>query len=526
MILQHLSCLVLILLFIFIDVYAQADAQQVSTSTSIVSHCVGGTFTCYVFADGQMKCLGKSDSFGENEDIIGDSINELGDSLPYLNLGSNVSIKKVSCGALFLCVLLGNKSIKCLGSNNNGQAGIGSSAQWVGKPSGHYGDSLPIVNLGTSIKALDVTTGHEHVCVKVTGNKIKCFGRNDTGQLGLGNTADLGSSLSQLGDNLPFVNLGTNVEVSIVSSNSYATYNCAILSAPAAAAQRIKCWGYSGYWNLGYGDITNRGEKANQMGENLPLIDLGDESRVKQLALGMYHTCTLLVSDAVKCFGNNGSGQIAAGAVGYLSNIGNSLPFVTLDTFKVVKALSAGSYNTCLIYTDDVTVKCIGLNGEGQLGQGDTKSRGNTQDSKFPNIPVIQLGTGSLKISSIASGYKSNCIVFVDSSVKCFGYNAFGQLGIGSTTTAIGDGSNEMGNNLKFTLLFSPTKSPTNSPTAPCSYSTSITCNSDPSCLWMKAGKKKKCGVLYCSMFNQKKCMKAVNKCTWNTTISKCVPAV
>lgn len=82
----------------------------------------------------------------------------------------------------------------------------------------------------------------------------------------------------------------------------------------------------------------------------------------------------------------------------------------------------------------------------------------------IPSYTAIDLGTGSLNIESIHGSYRFTCVLFVNSAIKCFGDNEFAQLGTGSTTR-IGDNSDEMGKNLRFIKLFSPTRSPSKLPT-------------------------------------------------------------
>lgn len=70
------------------------------------------------------------------------------------------------------------------------------------------------------------------------------------------------------------------------------------------------------------------------MGDFLPLVDLGTESRVKQLALGSSYACALLIDDDMKCVGNGSSGLLAIGSALNIGDIANEmrsyLPFAIL----------------------------------------------------------------------------------------------------------------------------------------------------------------------------------------------------
>ena len=76
-----------------------------------------------------------------------------------------------------------------------------------------------------------------------------------------------------------------------------------------------------------------------------------------------------------------------------------------------------------------MSVKCIGNNSNGQLGQGDTSNRGNSPLHTMNTYSAINLGTGTLKINTVNTGYKYTCAVLVDFTVKCFGSGSNGELG-------------------------------------------------------------------------------------------------
>lgn len=71
------------------------------------------------------------------------------------------------------------------------------------------GDDLPFVDLGTNRTVLSVKAGGERTCAILDDGSLKCWGDNQGGQLGLGDTAPRGGAPSQMGDDLPAVSLGT-----------------------------------------------------------------------------------------------------------------------------------------------------------------------------------------------------------------------------------------------------------------------------------------------------------------------------
>jgi alpha-tubulin suppressor-like RCC1 family protein len=77
--------------------------------------------------------------------------------------------------------------------------------------------------------------------------------------------------------------------------------------------ESIKCWGYNGYGALGQGDSVTRGDSPDQMGDKLLAVNLGTGKLVKSVALGIYHSCARLSDDTVKCWGANDLGQLGLG---------------------------------------------------------------------------------------------------------------------------------------------------------------------------------------------------------------------
>ena len=125
------------------------------------------------------------------------------------------------------------------------------------------------------------------------------------------------------------------------------SHTCALL-----ADESVRCWGTGGI--LGLGDGQARGDEPNEMGDNLPPVDLGPGRTAKILAAGDAHTCALLDDSRVKCWGYGSNGQLGLGDHGLLSTgygpgqMGDNLPAVNLGTGRattiaeVARVISAG----------------------------------------------------------------------------------------------------------------------------------------------------------------------------------------
>lgn len=280
-----------------------------------------------------------------------------------------------------------------------------------------------------------VAAGHNYSCAVLTSGALKCWGENYSGQLGLGNTDIYGLTSSTIGSGLPTVDIGQTVKY--VTAGEHNT-TCAI-----RADDETVCWGNGYGYLLGTGEWNNTiGDSSGEMGSALTPVDFGSSYAVT-LSEGDDHICALLASGAVKCWGQNGDGQLGINGTtnfGYISELGTNWPAVDLNGHTAV-AVSAGAAHTCAII-DTGAVTCWGLNSYGQLGYGDTTNRGSADLGSA--IQTVNLGSGRTATAIAAGGYFT-CAVLDDGTLKCWGYNASGQLGQDSTTT-LGDNSSEMAN--------------------------------------------------------------------------------
>jgi hypothetical protein len=294
----------------------------------------------------------------------------------------------IAAGGLHTCALLDNGQVKCWGYNAFGQLGLGDASD-RGDQSGEMGDNLPEVDLGTGRTATALAASNVHTCALLDNNQVRCWGSNVYGQLGLGDTSARGDNPGEMGDSLLAVSLGTGRTATVLGAGF--DHNCALLDNGA-----VKCWGGNGNGQLGLGDQATRGDNAGEMGDNLPAVDLGTGRSAAALATGGYYTCALLDNGQVKCWGRNNAGQLGLGDTSYRGDgpgeMGDSLPAVDLGTGRTATALAAGTNHTCALL-DNGQVKCWGENGFGQLGLGDTSHRGDNSGEMGDNLPAVDLGT-------------------------------------------------------------------------------------------------------------------------------------
>ena len=101
---------------------------------------------------------------------------------------------------------------------------------------------------------------------------------------------------------------------------------------------------------LGLGEPLGRGRYAGEMCADLPAVDLGTGRTAKMIDAGRAHTCALLDDDSVKCWGYNNHGELGLGHTLYrgegAGEMGDNLPVVDLGTGRTAKTISAGSSHT------------------------------------------------------------------------------------------------------------------------------------------------------------------------------------
>jgi cysteine-rich repeat protein len=406
----------------------------------------GDAHTCVRFSgSGKLKCWGENESnvgrlgAGLTAYAIGDDPNEMGASLKTDDLGSAVTLQRFNCASSHSCALLDAGDVKCWGANDNGRLGLGDTMPRGFSPP-QMGDALPKVALGGAVAALSSGRG-SHTCAILSDGTLKCWGANGNGQLGYEDTDDRGDVAGEI-DLLKGVKLAAgDLAVSVFTG---AAFTCALLK-----DSTVKCWGFNGNGQLGWDPPArlNVGIKVGDMGDAVQATVLSQNGfgAVQTLALGFDHACALSTTGKVKCWGANSHGQLGQGNSASIGIGQNDMLSLQPVAIAPAKAIVAGSHHTCALLMDG-SVLCWGQNGDGQLGYGDTKDR-CLQPNDMADLMPVDLGPGA-KAVALTAGDQHTCAVLADGHVKCWGGNVAGQLGYGDKNKR-GDSGGEMGDNLK-----------------------------------------------------------------------------
>lgn len=333
-------------------------------------------------------------------------------------------MKRIASGDAHTCVLTGQNKVRCWGDNTYGQLGYGNTLD-VGATSTlltfHAGD----VALPPGDPVAQMVAGNNHTCALLRSGLVMCWGRNHAGQLGYNRTDNLGDGepVTSFG----FVTLG-DLATKIAAGGDH---TCAILQSGA-----LRCWGLNASGQLGRGDTANIGD--NETVYSAGNVDLGLTAggTVRDLALGNFHTCALLSNSAVRCWGQNSHGQLG---YGHSNNLGdnepvNALPNVSLT--GTVRKLVAGNLWTCAL-TNAGTLRCWGYGGDGQLGQpfnGGVGQSWGDHANELPSTLPSDINTGA-QVTDVTAGESHVCALSSDSKLKCWGTGSSGQLGYGSNSS-------------------------------------------------------------------------------------------
>lgn len=201
--------------------------------------------SCALLYTGEVKCFGDNvaGQLGQGDALTREiNASETLSKIPPIDLGTNLVATEVAVsfspmhrkegfGGYYnepmlrsghTCVLFSSGGVKCFGLNNFGQLGLGDTRNRGGQP-GDMGDSLQFVNLGDNVSAIGLALGRFHTCVLLDNFEVKCFGQNDFGQLGLGDKLPRGVAPGQMGDSLPAVSFFGNETVPTGSPTPYPT---------------------------------------------------------------------------------------------------------------------------------------------------------------------------------------------------------------------------------------------------------------------------------------------------------------
>ena len=252
------------------------------------------------------------------------------------------------------------------------------------------------LELGITAVTIDsLGAGDDHSCAVSSLGVVKCWGYNNYGQLGTGD---------QVSHPAPTAVSGLTEPVSAVTNGT--GFSCALTRAGG-----VYCWGLNSTGQLGRGDTTS---------SFTPVAATGLGTDVTAISAGATHACALTSSGGLKCWGGNTKGQLGDGTTT------RRLTAVNVSGLTSgVTGFDAGSEHNCAV--SGGAVKCWGANGSGQLG---------LTGMTYRTTPISVSGLPA-DVNAVTAGGSHNCSLSPTNGLQCWGGNAAGQLGDGTTTNSI-----------------------------------------------------------------------------------------
>ncbi len=359
---------------------------------------LGASHSCALLGDGSVRCWGYNDAGQLGNGVAGlafPSPTPVGGAAP---LGT---VREVALGVSHSCARLAIGTLRCWGSNDAGQLGNGSTG-------GAFPLPLPVKHTGGAElnDVRQLTLGFLHTCALFNDGFANCWGYNSDGQLGTGNTLSSPSPLA-VRNGANSGNLGSLQQLAVGDYHS-----CGLL-----ANGTVACWGLNQFKQLG-----NEGA-----GGSSPLpVAVGGLGGVQQIAAGFSHTCARLADGTARCWGYNFNGQLGDG-----TTADAAVPVMVIDAngapLSGIREIALGASHSCAVLTD-ATVRCWGEDGAGQLGDGSPGEASGT-----PAVVKGASGQPLGEVDHVALGSSHSCARLTTGHISCWGGNALGQLGNGVT---------------------------------------------------------------------------------------------
>jgi alpha-tubulin suppressor-like RCC1 family protein len=410
--------------------------------SSVLALTAGAAFTCALVSSGEARCWGDN-TYAQLG--IGAAGTQYYTSQPYtlgpVNFGEKATA--IASGLYHACVILASGTVRCWGANDQGQHGLGDTSARNG--------IAPAINFGTP--ATKLAAGGNTTCAILQNGELHCWGYNGSGMLGLATTG----SPSQ---GTPAVNLGA---ISIGGAATSVSVGTDAVCA-ARADGSVICWGSNGSGQLGRADTQTVGGSQVPAAATPPAVPIMPGSRkATALASGSGHTCALMDNGYLECWGPNSAGQLGLGlpASGGTLYIGDDEPPATSGGLQLAAVVLVYARNTSTCAgTATGGLRCWGLNSKAQLGYGDgTANKGGDGSSKPSNLPDISFGSG-VSATAVAMGSTHVCALLNNGQVKCWGRDNLGQLGNATILTSspdyIGGDTSHTPDQLSPVLVFPP----------------------------------------------------------------------
>lgn len=323
-----------------------------------------------------------------------------------------LGVRQIASGLNHSCALLSSRAVRCWGRGELGALGYGSILD-VGDD--ETPASMGDVDVGGMVTR--IASGMNHSCALLDTGSVRCWGEGSQGQLGQGDLESIGD------DETPASAGDIAVGDAVQQLAAGLSHSCVVLGTGT-----VRCWGAGSSGQLGYGNTDTVGD--DETPESAGDVDVG--GAVTQIVAGELHSCALLDTGAVRCWGSGDGGRLGYRNTSTIGDDETPASAGDVDLGGRVTEIAAGWSHTCALL-DTGAVRCWGVGADGRLGYGDERDVG---DHETPaSVGDVDVGGA---VVHLAAGMNHSCALLASGSVRCWGGAAHGQLGYGNTNP-IGD---------------------------------------------------------------------------------------
>ena len=272
-----------------------------------------------------------------------------------------------------------------------------------------------------AIRIVKVSNGSYHSFGLTSDGRIYAWGRNTSGELGIGTT------LARSNVPIAVKTTGTPMDGKVVKQVEGGGRYEGSHSIALASDGTVYTWGLNQYGQLGNNTTTNSRSPIAVQAAGTPLAG----KTIVQVAAGADHSLALDSDGALYAWGSNAYGQLGNGTTTNSSvPVAVKIAGTPLAGKTIIQIVAGANHN--MVLTSDGAVYTWGWNYHGQLGNN-TKTNSNTI------VAVQTIGTplAGKKIVKIAAGQGHSLALTDDGRVYTWGRNDTGQLGNNATTDAM-----------------------------------------------------------------------------------------
>ena len=385
----------------------------------------GGRHTCALLAGGTVACWGDNadGQLGVGTSAGPSRCNRDPCSATPVAVHGIATATQITAGDDHTCALLADGSVDCWGANGDGQLGLGTR-RGPQRCSGEPCATAPVPVRGIA-HATAVTAGGSHTCALLLGGSVDCWGANGYGQLGVGTSSGPEQCHGEPCATTPLGVHGIATATAIGAGNDH---TCALL--PAGT---VDCWGYNFSAELGVG--TSSGPQFCTGGQwcSTTAVAVLGMANATAITAGGDHTCALLPGGRVECWGYNSYGQlgdaISSGPETCEFGVVRCAKTpVAASGIAGAASMAAGGDHTCaLLATGHIT--CWGSNASGELG--DATHSGPSACNGYPCSSTPVAVRGITAATAVTGGHDHTCALLAGDAAACWGEGAYGQLGDG-----------------------------------------------------------------------------------------------